>query len=86
MAKTVFKYRAHASAQVPAGAKSVLVGHQDRVLTVWLEVDFDAPKVHTDFVVFGTGHKIPEGFVHCGSWIDDSLGPFVWHLYMRQVS
>jgi len=81
--RTILKYNAANSAKVPAGAKPVLVGHQHNEHVVWLEVDLDAPPVYTEFVVFGTGHNIPDGFVHCGSWID---GPFVWHLYMRQMA
>jgi hypothetical protein len=61
-------------------ARIIRVGSQSRgVVTFWEEHSaLGDNKVLHHFEVFGTGHRIPDGFEYVGS-VDD--GPFVWHLY-----
>jgi hypothetical protein len=33
-------------------------------------------------LVFGTGHRIPDGWSHLGSAV---CGPFVWHAYSKDT-
>lgn len=66
---------------MPAGAKIVHVAQQrvGDVVTLWAEVNPDARVRETRyFAIIGTGHPIPDGYEHVGTWLDD---PFVWHLY-----
>lgn len=45
---------------------------------VWIEVETTNPPGERRMAVFGTGHELPDGWVHVGSMID---GSFVWHIY-----
>lgn len=51
---------------------------------IWLEVAPDVPNagIVREFQIFGTGHEVPTGWEHCGSFVD---GPFVWHVYGREA-
>lgn len=59
----------------------VAVDNKTGVLCVWSEVMTDVPEdewwVKT-FIVVGTGHEIPENYVHRGTTQD---GLFDWHVY-----
>jgi hypothetical protein len=47
---------------------------------IWIEVipENEVPTEGRRMYAFGTGHDIPAGMKHRGSFID---GPFVWHVY-----
>lgn len=72
----------------PGLGKVVLTAKQNDRLTVWVEVDEDAPEMSVMVWVVGTGHRRPvtevEGdvWIHIGSILD---GSFVWHLYATDV-
>jgi hypothetical protein len=63
------------------GAHVVHVGMQNGELMLWAELDTHAltkpPRVYR---VFGTGHEIPDMWMHVGTVFD---GPFVWHVYEK---
>lgn len=52
------------------------VQHGDPCL--WARVDPDRPFAKYTFYIVGTGHDIPPGLAHVGTWQE---GPFVWHLF-----
>ena len=80
--RRVYKYpiptQAAWSARIHAGAMAVHVAVQDGQACLWAEVDDQQPVREYGFAIVGTGHEIPEGGVHLGTWLS---GPFVWHLY-----
>jgi len=66
---------------IPMPSDSVVLrfGLQDDQPYVWAEVDPESEQAMKEFVIVGTGHKLPQGlFRYIGSCED---GPFVWHLY-----
>jgi len=65
---------------VHRGAKIVLVDHQIGIPAIWLEVETDQPREEREFIVVGTGHKIPSEYAHIGSFKSD---PYVWHIYEK---
>lgn len=69
-------------AMLPNDAKIVYVGKDfSGQPCVWAEVEPFARVPNNVIVhVFGTGHVLPDGFTHAGTWVD---GPFVWHAYWR---
>ncbi len=83
--RTVYKYpilMEGSTLVLPDDAVVVHVGMQNLV-TIWVELDKEAPVTPRHFAVFGTGHQIPDGWSHCGTFFD---GPFVWHVYEQRVS
>lgn len=67
-----------AEVTMPAGAAIVHFALQGGEPTVWAQVDSDeAPEVRR-FRIFGTGHPLPRGSRHVGTYGD---GPFVWHVF-----
>ena len=48
--------------------------------TVWALVDSDNPPEPRRFRIFGTGHPLPRGARHVGTY-GDVGGPFVWHVF-----
>lgn len=46
--------------------------------TVWALVDSDNPPEVRRFQIFGTGHPLPRGARHVGTYFDE---PFVWHVF-----
>lgn len=67
--------------RLPRGTP-VLVGHQGSgTPTVWIDHNTDTQE-RDEYVFFGTGQTITGAWVHVGSCI---CGPFVWHVYRRQV-
>lgn len=65
----------------PAAPRVMLVGHQENVPTLWLDVEAGkgAPVEERDVLVLPTGSEVPTGYEHIGSYQND-LGN-VWHLY-----
>ena len=84
--RTVYKYRIpHPGEQstelIHSNPKPVLVGQDPNgIFCVWLEVDSDISMSKKTLEVFGTGHPLPAGALHCGSF---ATGPFVWHVYLH---
>ena len=66
------------SINMPGGAKVVAFQLHDGVPTVSAEVMPDVEPERREFIVVGTGHDIPGGAEHVGTWQE---GVFVWHLY-----
>ncbi len=69
---------------IPEGAQIVHFGMQPdltwggAVPTVWALVDSDSPPEPRRFQILGTGHPLPRGARHVGTYGD---GPFVWHVF-----
>lgn len=82
MSKTVYKYPFDVSDDVvvkmPDDAEILKVDHQDGQPTIWALVDTESPAVMRRFIVRGTGHPVPDGVEHVGSFFH---GPFIWHLF-----
>lgn len=77
--RTVFKYKIDDfGIKVPGGSKVVLIGRQGCDWYVWLDHETTAQPETRIFTVVGTGHPIPDGATHVGSFQDP---PFVWHVY-----
>ena len=86
----VFRFDIDLAAMAAADARMTVSAPPGKVLLVdvqqrapglpclWLEVPLDEPPVDRVFEVVGTGHDVPEGGVHVGSWQQEG---FVWHLY-----
>ncbi len=91
MARTIYKYdltigtlgEAHL---LSAGAKILAFGNQRETCVIWAEIDPDAPKVRRQFVVYGTGHPMPD---NPGIYIGTALfagGALVLHAYEVEAS
>ena len=68
---------------MPVGARVVHVAAQDRVPTVWAEVEVPAEGQPTTmmmrmFRIVGTGARVPDRFEHRGVAF---LDPYVFHVY-----
>lgn len=73
---------------LPRGAKLLLFAPQTngimRSCCLWAEVDPAQPKRSVRFFVAGTGHEVPDGWIHVASFADDRVGNLVFHLYRRR--
>lgn len=80
MSRVVWKYEvSDGMTAMPPGAEIVHAGPDpDGVACVWALVDPHAWNEHRSFHIYGTGHEVPAGALHIGSWVE---GPFVWHLF-----
>lgn len=76
--KTVWKYRLNfykavsIDFQMPKGAKIVHVasertGSVESFVSLWVEVDTEAPLQKRSFIVVGTGQERPVPAVYCGT-------------------
>ena len=69
---------------LPANAKVVHFGMQQRKFYVWVEVDPSVLQtVPHDFYVVATGEEIP---LHAQYFGTTHEGPFVWHLYEAEIA
>jgi hypothetical protein len=67
---------------VPMGAQVVHVDEQDGKVTIWMEVDPDAPRRERVFFSYFTGEDINPWDVYCGTAkLDD--GKLLVHVYER---
>lgn len=67
--------------QMPMDAVVRRVAMQGDSPCVWAEVDPESDRLTREFVVVGTGHRLPQGlFRYVGSC---DHGVFVWHVYMN---
>ena len=82
--RTIYKYQLNLETKetvVPAthGAKLIHVGQDPAGENcLWLELDPAQEAQKYRFAVIGTGDRVPDDMVHCGSIQD---GPFMWHVY-----
>lgn len=91
MARTIHKYYLTtgtfgAAYLLPVGAKILSFGNQRETCVLWAEVDPDAPEVCRQFVVYGTGHPMPD---NPGIYIGTALfagGDLVLHAYEVEVT
>lgn len=77
-----------AALAMPVGARTVLFdvqfsgamgeGPRMGIPTLWALVDTEAELEPRQFRVFGTGHAVPPGAQHVGSY---QAEPFVWHVF-----
>lgn len=76
----VWKYviQPESEIEMPVDSQVLSVGTQGDDICIWAKVDPLAPKTHRNFVVFGTGHQIPDylklsfigtAFLHCGQLV-----------------
>jgi hypothetical protein len=84
-ARTVWRYAVVPAPAVieiptPGDAKVLAIGPSREGLSVWIEVEPDAPKSITSLYVIGTGWPVPESARHVGT--HTTVGGFVWHLYV----
>jgi len=83
--RTVWKYTFEISDDeqvriMPSNARPLFVEMQDFVPCLWAEVDTASKSRPFTFRIFGTGHVIPDGYEHVGTF---QQPPYVWHLYNK---
>lgn len=82
--KKIFKYEIdgyETEIQIHGYGKIVHVGKDPNgVICAWAEVNPDDKLNGVWVYVIGTGHQIPHGTGHVGTFND---GPFMWHVYTR---
>lgn len=85
--KTIYKYLLNIQDvqrfDIPDHANVLTVqvqeGSKDRI-SLWVEVQEDAPKKSMPIYIVGTGYPVPtEAYTYIGSV---QMGYFVWHVYM----
>jgi hypothetical protein len=76
--KYPFTVADHVVTEMPMDAVVIDVREQDGQPCFWVLCDPRRPMVGRQFRVFGTGHPIPSGFVHVGTFHSP---PFVWHVF-----
>lgn len=86
--KTVWKFGLLLRAEpqkftAPGLGRIVHFGIQDGHLCLWAEVVQVEPARSMSVYIFGTGNRIPEPFLHCGTVQD---GDLVWHLYREPAA
>lgn len=86
--KTVWKFTLELTSDwqkftAPGLGQVVHFDIQDGRPCFWAEVVQSDPERSVTVVIFGTGNRIPEPWLHCGSVQD---GGFVWHLYQAPAA
>lgn len=69
--------------ELPNGAEAVHVALQNGIPQIWMLVDPDATQVSRRFVIFGTGHTIPDDYQYVDTY---QKPPFVWHIFEKLQS
>lgn len=65
--------------RMPQGAQIIHVGLDPTGRPcVWAKVETTCPVIERALFVTGTGHEVPDGAVHLGSFNQES---FVWHVW-----
>jgi hypothetical protein len=91
MARTIYKYPVVMSADydviLPEAHRVIHVDWQGGMGAglepqMWVEVDTDSAMRPFAFAIVGTGHPVPDGMEHVGTWQEP---PFVWHLYEHSL-
>lgn len=83
--RTIHKYvltEAVSEVQTFEGVRFVAVDNQGERVTVWAEVDTDAPESTRTLHIIGTGGHVPPGLHHIGM-AQVAGGAFVWHVYLE---
>jgi hypothetical protein len=87
--KTIYKYHLNITdtqiVEVPGKINPLTVQFQNGELTVWAEVDPDAPTRGLKFFVRGTGHKLPEEKCKYIGTVQEMGGHLIWHVYHATV-
>lgn len=83
--RTIYKYPigliGQTTINLPVDGRVVRVGlDPSGDCCVWVEMNLNDKTYPMHFCIVGTGHVIPIGFKHIGSFID---GEFIWHMYMN---
>lgn len=65
---------------MPQGAEIVMVDTQQAQLSLWADVDTTAPREPREFLVVGTGERIPEDATYVGSF-DLHNGYYIFHVF-----
>ena len=84
--KTIHKYpieldyEHQVTVLMPRIAKIVLVGSQHDQAFLWAIVDGSSPLIERRFRLIGTGHPIPGGYDHVGSFVLNN-GESTCHLF-----
>ena len=84
--KVIYKYQLQTTDEqvinMPVDHKVLHVGGQDKVLTMWVEVEADGPTEDFLIEIMGTGNEYEEeNRKHIGSAV---CPPFVWHVFIRE--
>ena len=72
------------SLEMPEGTYPLMVAMQDHNLCMWAAFDEAAlkdEKVMQEYIVTGTGFRVPDGAEHVGSVMS---GTFVWHVWRKR--
>ena len=69
--------------EIPAGAKALHVGWQNKRLNLWAQVDPEVPKLKRRVAVVPTGGEVPDGWEFAGT----ALAPRdrAFHVYIEIV-
>ena len=85
---TIHKYTFEPSGEItlrmPKGAQVLSFQNQNDTPTIWAMANSEAEKVDINFMIFGTGHKIPDEphLLYIGT-AQFYNGRLVWHLFKR---
>ncbi len=85
--KTVYKYpltlESRLVISLPEDHQIVHVEAQCDEPMVWVLLDSDAPKRPFQYALVGTGHPVPDEYVHVRSF-QQFDGMLVWHLFAEE--
>ena len=81
--KTAWKFilQPKTTVEIPDGAKILHIAQQREYLCMWALVDPEQPKVKRTFIVYGTGHDMPDD---PGEFVGTALmdgGSLVFHVF-----
>lgn len=89
--RTIYKYpidKQNVTIDLPYHHSVVAIGAQpinggsefsvESTPMIWIEHETERRKSPVRFIVVGTGHEIPMGFVHVGTVM---ISTYVWHVY-----
>lgn len=67
---------------IPFGAEVLSVGMQQGVIQLWVWVNILAPEKARNFVIFGTGHTIPDTLnLRFIGTVQLDEGSFIYHVF-----
>jgi hypothetical protein len=81
-----YKFRIADEVHIETTRNSIFldVQMQDGVPCMWFIVDDEEPKEIRDFVIYGTGHPVPDGEQEIGIYRGTFMeyhGGLVWHIF-----
>lgn len=80
--RKVYKYPVTEGIVIHKESKIIHFGFQNGNPFIWVEVNTESPEIIRSFIFLGTGHEIPLGSSHIGSFQNP---PFVWHVYEQTL-